>query len=78
LQNVLNFLQNIKDDMLDSIEVQKDKNLELDPYFYERKKELHKIREEIQSGKMEMLSSEEWDLEMQKLDKELDLLDANK
>jgi len=38
----------------------KDKNLELDPYFYERQKELHKIREDIKSGKMEMISHEDF------------------
>ena len=43
----------------------KDKNLELDPYFYERQKELHKIRDEVESGKMELLSQEEFDNEME-------------
>jgi hypothetical protein len=38
----------------------KDKNLELDPYFYERQKELHQIRDDIESGKMELISHEEF------------------
>jgi len=67
----------VKDVMIESIEVQKDKNLEVDPYFYKRQKELHQLREDIQSGKMEMISQDEWEIEMQNLDKELDLLYAN-
>ena len=43
----------------------KDKNLELDPYFYERQKELHQIRDDIESGKMELLSQEEFESEME-------------
>jgi len=40
------------DDFKDHIKVKKDKNLELDPYFYERQKKLKKIREDINSGEM--------------------------
>ena len=40
------------DDFKDNIKVKKDKNLELDPYFYERQKKLKKIREDINSGEM--------------------------
>jgi membrane-bound lytic murein transglycosylase len=41
-----------------NITVTKDKNLELDPYFYERQKELHKIRADIKNGNIEMKSHE--------------------
>ena len=58
----LNYLNNLKDKLHFEI---KDKNLELDPYFYERQKELHKIRDEIESGKVELLSQEEFDNEME-------------
>ena len=54
IQNVLSMLESIKDIMIEKIEVQKDKNLEIDPYFYERREELHKLREDIRSGKMKM------------------------
>ena len=40
------------DDFKDNIKVKKDKNLELDPSFYERQKKLKKIREDINSGEM--------------------------
>ena len=48
----------------DDITISKDKNLELDPYFYERQKQLHQDIEDIDNGKAEMLSSEQFDLEM--------------
>jgi hypothetical protein len=40
----------------ESITIEKDKNLELDPYFYERQKELHQIRDDIKNGQIEMVS----------------------
>lgn len=42
----------------DNITISKDKNLELDPYFYERQKELHQIRDGIKNGNIEMVSHE--------------------
>lgn len=48
----------------ENITIQKDKNLEYDPYFYERKKELEKVIEECENGTMEMLSQEQYDDEM--------------
>jgi hypothetical protein len=41
-----------------NIIVSKDKNLNLDPCFYERQKELHQIRNDIKSGNIEMVSHE--------------------
>ena len=57
--------------------MQKDQNLELDPYFYERREELHQLREDIQNGKVKLIDEDEWEKEMQKLDKEIDTLYAN-
>jgi len=48
----------------ENITISKDKNLEYDPYFYERQKELHQLREDIKNGDMEMLSQEQYDKEM--------------
>ena len=48
-----------------NITISKDKNLELDPYFYERQKELHQVRADIKSGKMEMLSEEQYEKEIE-------------
>jgi len=48
----------------ENITIAKDKNLELDPYFYERQKELYQLREDIKNGDMEMLSQEQYDKEI--------------
>ena len=39
IPNLLNYLEQFKNE----VTVKKDKNLEIDPYFYERKKKLHQI-----------------------------------
>jgi len=56
----------------ESITITKDKNLELDPYFYERRKELHQIRADVKSGKMEMLSEEQYEKEIEEFFSELE------
>lgn len=48
----------------DKIQLKKDKNLEYDPYFYERKKQLQQDINDIDSGSTEMLSQEEYNKEM--------------
>ncbi|MEA2049445.1 MAG: hypothetical protein U9O56_01735 [Campylobacterota bacterium] len=48
----------------ENITIAKDKNLEYDPYFYERQQQLQQDIEDIDNGKAEMLSSEQFDLEM--------------
>jgi len=53
-QNILDMLGSVKDIMIESIEVKKDQNLELDPYFYERQEQLHQLRADIVSGKESM------------------------
>jgi len=55
-----------------NITVSKDKNLELDPYFYERQRELHQIRADVKSGKMEMLSEEQYEKEIEHFFSELE------
>jgi len=45
-----------------TITITKDKNLEQDSYFYERQKELHQIKNNIDNGKVEMIENDEfWD-----------------
>lgn len=56
----------------DSITITKDKNLECDPYFYERQKELHNIRADIKNGKMEMLSEKQYKEEIEQFFLELE------
>ncbi len=48
------------DAVKDNVIIQKDKNLEFDPYFYERQKKLQKIRDDIKNGKVEMIDDKEF------------------
>ena len=54
MQKFLNYVNNHSE----NITISRDENLELDPYFYERRKELHKIRNDIKNSNMEMISHE--------------------
>ena len=54
-QEFLNFVSKRKE----KIEITKDNNLEIDPYFYERQKQLHQDLEEVESGKAEMISHDD-------------------
>jgi len=57
-----NFLQDfmaVVEHYKDKVKIKRDKNLELDPFFYERQKQLQEIINEIDSGKAEMISHEE-------------------
>ena len=60
-----------------NITVSKDKNLELDSCFYERQKELHQIRDDIKSGKIQLVSFEDFENRTEQLEKELELKYAN-
>jgi len=68
MQQFMNFVNKSHSNVV----ITKDKNLELDPYFYERQKKLHRIRDEIKSGKMELLSEDEAEREMELFFKELE------
>ena len=58
MQNFMNYVNNHSE----NITITKDKNLELDPYFYERQKELHQIKSNIDNGKVQMIENDEfWD-----------------
>ena len=63
------------DTVKDNVVVQKDgvllecKNLEYDPYFYERQKKLQQIRDDIKSGKM---PTHDFETSMDELIKELE------
>ena len=60
-----NFVQDfltIIDRYKDKVQLKKDKNLEYDPYFYERKKQLQQDIDDIDSGKVKMINNEDfWD-----------------
>ncbi|MBL0703658.1 MAG: hypothetical protein JJV95_06735 [Sulfurospirillum sp.] len=58
VQNFMSYVNNHSE----NITISKDENLELDPYFYERQKELHQIKNNIDSGKVQMIENDEfWD-----------------
>jgi PHD/YefM family antitoxin component YafN of YafNO toxin-antitoxin module len=67
MQQFMDFVKNSHS----NITISKDKNLEFDPYFYERKKDLEQIIEESENGTMEMLSQEQYDQEMEMFFKDL-------
>ena len=68
IQQFMNFVNNSHS----KVTIKKDENLEHDPYFYERQKELHQIRDDIKSGKMEMLSEEQYEQEIEQFFSELE------
>jgi hypothetical protein len=55
-----------------------DENLQCDPYFYERKKHLHQIRDDIKSGKVKMIPHDEFWGEMEQFTQELEIKYADK
>ncbi len=67
VQNFMSYVNNHSD----NITIKRDKNLEYDPYFYERKKELEQVIKECENGTMEMLSQEQYDDEMKIFFKDL-------
>ena len=73
----INEFMAIVENLKDKVTIKKDKNLELDPFFYERKEKLQKIREDIASGKMETFDFEEFEKNIEEFEKELELKYAN-
>ena len=61
----------------ENITISKNENLELDPYFYDRQRELHQIREDIKSGKSKLVSFDDFENRTSQLEKELELKYAN-
>jgi len=58
MQEFLNYINHQKE----HIHIENDSNLAYDPYFYERQKKLHQTRDDIKSGKIEMIENDEfWD-----------------
>jgi len=75
--NYIQSFMNYVNEHSSSIKITKDKNLEQDPYFYERQKELHKIRDDIKSGKSELISFEDFENNVDAFEKELEMKYAN-
>lgn len=58
MQQFMNFVK----ESHSNITVSKDKNLEIDSYFYQRQEELHQIKSNIDNGKIKMIENDEfWD-----------------
>ena len=55
VQDFVNYINNHSE----NITILKDRNLEIDPYFYERQKELQQDLEDVESGKAEMISHDD-------------------
>lgn len=68
MQQFMNFVKNSHENII----ISKDKNLELDPYYYDRQKRLHQIRNDVKNGKMRLLSQAESDNEIELFFKELE------
>ena len=73
IQDFINYVNNHSG----NITISKDENLENDSFFYERKKELHQIRDDIKSGKSKLISFNEFENKTNQLEKELELKYAN-
>lgn len=73
----VNDFMNYVNNHSDSITIAKDKNLEYDPYFYERQKQLQQDLEEVENGTAKMLTQEQYDNEMNAFFKELQSKYAN-
>ena len=73
LQDFLSIVEHYKD----KIQVEKDENLLLDPYFYERQKELQKIRDGIKNGNRKLNSFEDLEERINHFEQELELKYAN-
>ncbi len=73
LEDFLSIVEHYKD----KIKIEKDENLLLDPYFYERQKLLQQDIEDIDNGKIEMLSQEQYDKEINNFFTELKTKYAN-
>jgi len=73
MQQFMDFVKNHSE----KISIAKDENLENDFYFHERKKELRQIRDDIKSGKSQLVSFDEFEERTKQFEKELELKYAN-
>ena len=56
VQDFLTIIEHYKD----KVQLQEDKNLVNDPYFYERQKQLQQDIDEVDSGKVKMIDNEDF------------------
>jgi len=58
--NYISDFMNYVNNHSENISIKRDPNLELDPYFYERQKQLQQDVEEVENGTAEMISNEDF------------------
>lgn len=73
IQDFMNYVNNHSE----NITIAKDETLRNDSFFHERKKELHQIRDDIRSGKSQLVSFDDFENKTNLLEKELELKYAN-
>ncbi len=75
--NLVSEVMTVLEQFKDSIQITKDKNLELDSYFYERQNKLHKIINRMDKNPSVLTNFEDFEIKMDKLEKELEDKYAN-
>ncbi|MEA3498634.1 MAG: hypothetical protein U9R16_06190 [Campylobacterota bacterium] len=75
--NYVSSFMNYVNSHSENITITKDKNLELDPYFYERQQELQEIRNNIKNGNSKLTSFEDFENRTNQFEKDLELKYAN-
>ncbi len=60
------------DNFKENVTIKNDKKLEIDPFFYERQKELQEIRKNIKNGKSKTLSLKELENRVDNFEKYLE------
>ena len=65
------------DNNSENITISQDKNLEYDPYFYERQNELHQLRADIKNGDSQLILFEDFENRVYQFEEELKLKYAN-
>ena len=73
VSEVISTLEKFKD----NVQIIKDKNLELDPFFYERKDKLHDIMNNIEQKSSTLSNIEDFEIKMDKVEQELEHKYAN-
>jgi len=64
VSEVISTLEKFKD----NVQIIKDKNLELDPFFYERKDKLHNIMNNIEQKSSTLSNIEDFEMKMDKVE----------
>ena len=56
IPNLLNYLEQFKNE----VTIKNDKNLEYDPYFYDRQKQIQQDIDDIDNGKVKMINNKDF------------------